>query len=78
MERKFGRSDTMQRRLEARQKEQLDKNTKEMATAIAKEAYVIMEEQAAHFNLPLSVVLATMNKLIFESDQLYEGNGVDF
>ena len=52
--------------------------TQEAAQMIAKQAYEIMEREADRQQIPFSVVLATMNKMVFESDRLYEGNGVDY
>ena len=52
--------------------------TQEVAQMIAKQAYEIMEREADRHQIPFSIVLATMNKMVFESDRLYEGNGVDY
>lgn len=59
-------------------RQQRIQTTQESATMIAQEAYTIMEKEAERCQIPFSVVLATMNKLVLESERLYERNGVDY
>lgn len=59
-------------------RQQKIQTTQETAAVIAQEAFAIMEKEADRRQVPFSVVLATMNKLVFESEHLYERNGVDY
>lgn len=68
---------TEARLTELRRQQKLN-TTQETAKMIAQQAYEIMEKEADRLQIPFSVVLATMNKMVFESDRLYEGNGVDY
>lgn len=53
-------------------------SSQEAAREIARKAYEIMEKEADRLQVPFSVVLAMMNRMVFESDRLYERDGFEY